>query len=241
LYFSFLRLSVFPSALLVGLSLAAFPTGLAQSAKIQDQVGANEAAVMKLRDDFTTQVTHVGVKCPIGLPKLLFQNVKSWGNYDPDKNTLTTPLWGEWGDDEKSIFTRLAGPNATEEAAHAEFEMGIHHWVFVHEMGHWTQTCRNLNRGQSHYSIEYGANRIALAWRKRDPAVAEHMIAVFQSVLKNRPSPVPQGQSVEAFFNENYEQLAGTSAYTWFQAEMVDAASKEQPAPSFLRTVTALR
>ena len=216
-------------------------TGLAQSVNNKtSSEDANESSLNKLRDEFAKRLADVGVNCRIAPPTLRLQNVKSWGNYDPDTNTLTTPLWSQLDDEDKSLFTRLAGPTATEDAAHAEFETGIHHWVFVHEMGHWAQTCQDLIKGKSHYAVEYGANRIALAyWRERDPEIVSHMVGRFQSILNRRPTPVPSGQSAETFFNENYEKLAGTPAYTWFQSYMVNAAAEEKPQPSFANAVGA--
>ncbi len=198
---------------------------------------AESQTLTNLRDAFVKKLAAAGGKCPIAPPKLLLQNVKSWGNYDPDTNTLTTPLWSQLGDADKSLFLRMAGPNATDDAAHTEFETGIHHWVFIHEMGHWAQTCMGSAKGESHYRVEYGANRIALAyWRERDPALIEHMIVRFRRILQ-RPSPVPEGQTAEEYFNANYEKLAGTPAYTWFQAQMVNAAYEEKPEPSFQKAV----
>ncbi len=53
--------------------------------------------------------------------------------------TLKTSAWELLSDEEKSGFFRMPGPGATEEAARADFEIGAHHWVFVHELGHWWQ------------------------------------------------------------------------------------------------------
>jgi hypothetical protein len=205
------------------------------------ETSTDSDALTKARDEFAKELALAGVKCPIGLPKVLLKDVKSWGHYDSDTNTLTTPLWSQLSDEQKGLFTRLAGPSATEGAARAEFETGIHHWVFVHELGHWTQTCTDSNKGKSHYEVEFGANRIAMAyWREQDPEIVEHMVGRFRGVL-TRPSPVAAGQTPENYFNENYEKLAGTPAYTWFQAQMVVAAYEEAPKPTFRQAVGATR
>src|SRR5580704_1857841 len=231
-------------ALLLCTQVVAGPTrsiAQAPAAGSVTQTSADSAALTTLREEFAKELAAAGVKCPITPPKLSLKDVKSWGHYDPDTNTLTTPLWSQLSDEEKGLFTRLAGPNATEDAVRAEFETGIHHWVFVHELGHWTQTCTDSNKGKSHYEVEFGANRIAMAyWREQDPEIVEHMVGRFRGVL-TRPSPVAAGQTPENYFNENYEKLAGTPAYTWFQAQMVVAAYEEAPKPTFRQAVGATR
>jgi hypothetical protein len=87
---------------------------------------------------------------------------------------------------------------------------------------------------QGHYGIEYGANRIALAyWRTVDPTIMDAMMPAFESVLAHAPNPVPAGQNLEAYFNANYQELGPGPAYPWFQSHLVDAAAEEKPAPSF--------
>jgi hypothetical protein len=76
-------------------------------------------------------------------------------------------------------------------------------------MGHWWQACRKVNFDQNHYGIEYGANRIALAyWRTVDPTLMDTMMPAFESVLAHAPNPVPAGQNLEVYFNANYQELA---------------------------------
>ena len=129
---------------------------------------------------------------------------------------------------------QLAGPGATEEAARAEFEMDSHHWVFIHELGHWFQACRGVPHDARHWAKESGANRIAAAyWRERDPAVVPHMHAAFEQVIAHAPNPVPAGQDVETYFNANYEQLGPTPAYIWFASKMCLIMLDEMPAPAF--------
>ena len=95
-----------------------------------------------MRDEFVKATVEAGFPCPIPPPTILVVNVPSFGNYDPQSNTLETPAWEQLTDDEKGRFYRLLGPGTTEAAARGEFETGAHHWVFVHEMGHWWQACR---------------------------------------------------------------------------------------------------
>jgi hypothetical protein len=128
---------------------------------------------------------------------------------------------------EKSMFFRLLGPGTNEKAARTEFEAGVHHWVFVHELGHWWQACKDVVDHGHHYAIEYGADVIATAfWRSHDPAIISHQRRVFEKLLNHTPNPVPHGHRAEAYFDENFEALGPTPAYIWFQARMCLAATR---------------
>jgi hypothetical protein len=68
------------------------------------------------------------------------------------------------------------------------------------------------------------------------------LIAIFSLAavplrLSSQAAAVPAGQTKEKFFNENYEQLAPTPAYRWFQYSMVLSVQAEKPLPSFKQTL----
>ena len=44
---------------------------------------------------------------------------------------------------------------------------------------------------------------------------------------------MPPGQSVEEYFNANYETLGPSPAYPWFMSHMNVAAFEEKPFPTF--------
>lgn len=208
-------------------------TAPAKTVATDAEIAVTEARMTALRDTFVKATVDAGFTCPIAPPKILVVDVPSFGSYDPETNTLKTPSWGQMTDAERGLFYRVLGPGATETAARGEFEEGTHHWVFVHELGHWWQACRGIVKSDKHYRQEFGANRIAAAyWQERDPAVIRHQRSVFEAILK-RPNPVPEGQSVEPYFDANYEKLGPTPAYIWFQARMCITAFDEKPEPTF--------
>lgn len=78
------------------------------------------------------------------------------------------------------------------------------------------------------------ANRIAAAfWREKDPALIRGLDAAFQHVLASGHGPVPPGQSVEEYFNANYDALGLRPDYGWFQARMITDVNAEKPPPTF--------
>jgi hypothetical protein len=162
------------------------------------------------------------------------QDIPSFGNYDPDTNTLISPSWQQMGSEEQALFYKAVGPNATETNARAEFELGVHHWVVVHELGHWWEACRGMVDHGNHYVVELEADKIAAAyWNEHDPSVIAHQRAVFQAIVQQWPNPIPAGQTEDAYFDKNYDALGPTPAYIWFQARMCLAAFAEQPLPRF--------
>jgi hypothetical protein len=194
---------------------------------------SDAVGLIKLRDNFVHQTRAEGLHCHLAPPKLVLSPTAGWGNYDSDANSLTTPLWTQLRSDDKSLFFGLAGPNTNEDAAHTEYELAVHRWIFVHEMGHWVQHCERRTKGLSHYRIEFGANRIAMAyWREHDPALVAHLTVEFRAVVQSPRRPLPPGANPEVYFNEHYSELTGTPQYTWFQSEMVTRAHDEQPVQS---------
>jgi hypothetical protein len=212
--------------------------GLGQAVDTAAAVEATRVKMTAVRDAFVKATVDAGFACKIAPPAVVVMDVPSYGNYDVEKNTVETPAWELMTAQEKVLFYQLAGPGADEAAARAEFEIGSHHWVFVHELGHWFQACRGLPYDDRHWAKESGANRISAAyWRERDAAVVPQMQAAFEQVMAHAPNPVPAGQEVEAYFNANYEKLGPTPAYIWFASKMSLAALEEKPEPTFAQVL----
>jgi hypothetical protein len=214
---------------------AAADTGMkAESAGVE----ATRVKMTALRDAFVKATVDAGFTCKIAPPAIEVVDVPSFGNYEPETNTLKTGAWEQMPKEERGIFYQLAGPGATEAAVRAEFETDAHHWIFVHEMGHWWQACRGVVDHGDHWAIESGANRIAAAyWRERDETIVPHMRGAFEMVLSHAPNPVPAGQDVQMYFNAKYETLGPSPAYPWFQSKMCVTVMDERPMPSFARVL----
>ena len=218
-----------------GQGVASPPT---TAAEVTAEKAETMARVTALRDQFVAKVHAAGKSCAFAPPTISLEDVPSFGHYDEKANTLRTSDWTMLRPEERAFFFQLAGPQADEGAAHQNFEQGVHRWVFVHELGHWWQACTQKMDGPPPYSVESGADRIALAfWREEDAGFAEGMLAVFGGIVGRGPNPVPAGQRPEAYFNANYEQLAPTPAYIWFQSRMVVEDGMVQPEMTFAQTL----
>ncbi len=208
--------------------------------KAPGDTAATLAEVTAIRDAFIAHIQATGRSCPIAAPRILVEDVPSYGQYDDEKNTLRTSDWSLLSLQEKDFAHRIAPPGADEVSVRATFQDVAHRWIFIHEMGHWWQACQkaDLASGRKPYAIEYEADRIAMAyWNEIDPVMSSKIVAIAQSVLDHAPNPIPEGQAIESYFNANYEALGPTPAYPWFQAQMIVTSGKERPKPKFAQAL----
>ena len=242
---SWLPLSASLAAVAVLLCLMPFSQAWAQVPDAQGDRAERTATLAKvtaLRDQVIAKIGAAGFTCPLPPPTIVIEDVPSYGNFQNESNHLRTSDWTVLTPQEKAFFFKIAAAGNDENAVRAFFERAVHQWIFVHELGHWWQNCRGAITGRPPYGVEYGANRFALAyWREQDPKFAASMSAFFGGMLANMPSPVPAGQTVEPYFNANYQELGPSPAYPWFQARMIVTASGEQPAPAFAAVVAGMK
>jgi len=193
--------------------------------------------LITLRDSFVNQVKAEGFQPSLPPPTVVLDNPPSYGNYEGDKNLLHIAAWAALTPEDQARFSRVAAMLGGGQTGEQTFEEGVHHWVFVHELGHWWQACQHKT-GENHYSVEYGANRIAAAfWRLKDPTFMERTAKNMATVYAAMPNPIPEGQSPQAYFNDNYEKLGPTPAYRWYQYSMVLKVQAEEPLPSLLQAL----
>ena len=194
-----------------------------------------------VRDAFVARIHADGFSCPIPVPAILVEDVPSFGQYDEKNNVIRTSDWTMLSPQEKAFFFQLAGPGAKEADVRTTFDKGAHGWIFIHELGHWWQACRNVTSESSPYQLEFGADRISLAyWREVDPTVVDTMMPIFRGVLDHSLNPVSPGEDVEAYFNKHYQELGPSRAYPWFQSRMNVAANNEEPSPTFIQALLSL-
>ena len=197
-----------------------------------------ESQLLGLRDSFTQAIRAQGFTPRLPAPTIVLDNPPSYGNYEDEKNILHIAVWSALTDDQRGRFERLSKLPNNRRSAEQSFDDSVHHWIFVHELGHWWQACQH-KIGSNHYSVEYGANRIAAAfWRQTDPGLMQRTENRMATVIKTLPNPLPDGQSEAPYFNQNYEKLGPTPAYIWFQYTMVLNVQAERPLPSFKQTLS---
>ena len=217
--------------------LAASPIEAQTPTALDESDRAVMGRLTTLRDSFVNQIKAEGFQPSLPAPTIVLDNPPSFGDYEDGKNLLHIAAWSALTSEEQARFSRIAAMLDQGQSGEALFEDSVHHWVFVHELGHWWQACQG-KLAENHYSVEYGANRVAAAyWRLKDPGLMDRTAKRMSTLMVAAPDPVPEGQNKKSFFNENYEKLGPTPAYRWFQEGMVLAVQAEKPLPSFLQAL----
>ena len=192
---------------------------------------------------FLQRLHAAGFTCPNPAPKILVEDVPSFGQYDDETNTLRISDWSLLQPEERSGFFLLAGgPDAKEADARALFDLAAHRWIFIHELGHWWQNCNKAINQKNPWKMEFDADRVSLAyWREADPTVVSRMVPIFQRVVSTYHNPTPAGQDTTAYFNAHYQELGPTPAYRWYQSQMNVVAEQERPILTFAQILTAIQ
>jgi hypothetical protein len=243
-----MRLSSHPIAVIAMLFVMFVNAASIQISAQSASSGTHNAAVATtlakataVREAFVAHIHADGFSCPIPAPTILVEDVPSFGQYDNKTNVIRTSDWTLLNPQERAFFFQLAGPGAKETDVRTTFDKATHGWIFIHELGHWWQACRNVNSNSGPYQVEFGADRISLAyWREVDPSVVDTMMPIFRSVFGHSPNPVPAGEDVETYFNKHYQELGPSPAYPWFQSRMNVAAYEEKPAPTFAQALLSV-
>jgi hypothetical protein len=198
------------------------------------KLSSHVAQLVALRDSFVNQIKVEGFQPSLPPPDIILDNPASYGAYESAKNVVHVAVWEELEPEQQAQFAGLFGQGQTADQA---FDKIVHCWVFTHELGHWWQACQHKT-GDSHYSEESGASRIAAAyWRLKDANFMDSTAKRIAAVRANTQNLVPQDQQSEKYFNENYEKLGPTPGFIWFQCDIVPKVLAERPLPSFRQTL----
>jgi len=205
-------------------------------AKAQQKEDTVLIKLTALRNDYTSKITAFGYAFNRKVPEIVMNNPRSFGNYDDSTNVIQTSDWKTTPKEIQDFFSKLAAGMDPGISGQVFFELAVHRWIYIHELGHWWRACQNVTADP--YENEKAANRIASAyWKETDPKFYDFMLRYFKAALLHNASPVPPGQSKEQYLKNNYDKLPGGSAYTWYQAMMIVEVSKEKPFESFKQAI----
>jgi len=220
-------------ALVAVLLLAA---GLITAAFGQAPPDSTLTRLQAFRDAWVGRINAMGYTPSLSAPPIVMDNPRSWGNYDDTGNVLHTCNWTTLPDEQKAFFEGYAQQTGHGMTGRGFFNQAVYQWIFVHELGHWWRKCQHQDTNP--YAEEKAANRIAAAyWHEADASFYTFMVGVFQGVIDHMPSPVPASQSKEKYLNENYQNLPGGQAYSWYQSIMNVEVSQEKPFETFREAV----
>jgi hypothetical protein len=188
------------------------------------------------RDAFVQRIKTLGYTPSLPAPPIVMDNPRSWGNYDDSTNILHTCDWSTLPQEQKAVFENFAQQSGHGMTGKSFFNQAVYKWIFTHELGHWWRKCQH--QVALPYAEEKAANRIAAAyWQGADPAFYTFMVSVFQGMVDHTPSPVPAGQEKEKYLNDNYQNLPGGRAYSWYQSIMNVEVSHEKPFETFKQAI----
>ena len=121
---------------LVLIVLVAGVQGAAPAQEVHAATDATLVEMTALRDSFVKRVQAAGFTCPIAVPRIVVEDVPSFGQYNAETNTLRTSDWTVLSPQEHGLFVQLAGPGADEAKVRGLFEVAAHRWIVIHELGH---------------------------------------------------------------------------------------------------------
>ena len=152
---------------------------------------------------------------------------------------VATTDWTLLAPEQKALFFKMAGRDASEEAAHTSFEKVMHRSMLVHELAHWWEACHKIATAGHLPLFQQGvqADRIAVAyWREAEPSLPGEIAVIAQGLVDHSLSPVPSGQEMQVFLERNYETM-DAAAHPWFGAQFYLAAYRETPPPTLSRAL----
>jgi hypothetical protein len=220
----------------IAVILFTFLTGIRSTVNAQTQEDSIMRKLNALRDDYIGKIKAIGYKPSLNAPVIVLDNPRSYGNYDDKNNVLHMGDWKTLPAAARVPFIGFAKMIGNGMTAEKFFNLAVHKWIFIHELGHWWRACRKQTALP--YDEEKDANRITSSyWKERDPAFYKLMLVVFNGVVAHSPNPVPAGLNKEKYLNDNYQKLPGGAAYSWYQSIMIVEVSKEKPFETFRQAV----
>lgn len=122
------------------------------------------------------------------------------------QKTINLPIWKQVIEPQKQFFYQLAG-NETE--GQRIFGLFFNGFYLPHELGHALQLTVQ-GKLLSPYADEFFANQIAILWWRKQGRLKEleQCYQYAKKMYQQLPNPVPKGQTIEEYFEKNYEQAS---------------------------------
>lgn len=129
-----------------------------------------------------------------------------------NKDGIHLPFWEQVIPEQKTFFYDLAGG---EKQGKELFGLLFNGFYVIHEMGHSMESAHQIKFKNS-YDSEYFANQVAILWW-RENGKAKELKQIYEQlnlIIPKLKNPVPEGQTIEQYFTENYEK-AGANPYVY--------------------------
>lgn len=148
------------------------------------------------------------------------------------KDAANLPLWAQVIPEQKSFFYEVAGSEAEGKLAFGLFFNGFY---LPHELGH---AFEYFTKGdiKNSYQSEYFANTVAMLWWKKQNRNKElkECYDYAKKMWAKLPNPVPEGTTIEEYFEKNYEQASQNPyVYGYMQFRQFILIYEDKTLPDF--------
>ena len=154
------------------------------------------------------------------------------GQYLQKTNKIYLNTWQVGGPPMEAFLTEMAGGKDEGIRMGGLFFYGF---FLPHEIGHAMQYTTS-NVPENRYDAEYEANEFAVSyWKKqgRDTEL-QQCYDMALAALKKLKNPVPEGQSMKQYFNDNYHELIkDPNKYGYFQLLQIVQVMDDKSLPDF--------
>jgi len=152
--------------------------------------------------------------------------------YYDGKNEVSLPYWEEVIPPLKQFITQVSG---SEEKGKEVFGLFFNGFYIPHELGHALQDIREGDF-ENGYESEYFANAVAILWWRKQGKEKElkKCYEYTKEILKKLPNPIPEGQTMEKYFFENYRSATQDPAvYGFLQFTQFIKIYEDKSLPDF--------
>lgn len=152
--------------------------------------------------------------------------------YYNDK-TAYLPLWEQLPEQMKNWFYAMGGDTLNGQKIFGLFFNGFY---LPHELAHgFEDALKKLNQS---YKNEYFANTAAILWLRKHNynKQLKECYEVAKDIMSKTPNPVPEEQSIENYFTDNYENIlqnGDPSVYGYMQFGQFIKIYEDETLPDF--------
>ena len=170
-------------------------------------------------------------------------------HYSFDDRKVHFTDWANLDADSRAVITSWAAKGTFGLSPEGMYREMFNSFIAPHELGHYLQDVAGRWKTMSKWDAELEANRIGIAFWSLQPGPEGNVEARVENItrfLDEAPSPVPAGDTAEAFFNRHYEAFSrgepgplNAMNYSWFQALLFKKALRERGAYPFCKLVAS--
>lgn len=152
--------------------------------------------------------------------------------YYDGKDGVSLPFWEEVIPPIRGFLTQVSG---SEEKGKEVFGLFFNGFYLPHELGHALQE-KAEGDIENGYESEYFANTAAILWWRKQGKEKElkKCYDYTKEIIKKLPNPVPEGQTKEKYFTENYRAATqNPNVYGWMQFIQFIKIYEDKSLPDF--------